>query len=114
MYLDGLGVGDVREGVLRDRGHLADHGVVVVSVGLNAKNGTIIYGPDLTSHGFMDEPDQILAKAAEAIEAALADFAPDSGEDDDTVNVVIRRAVTRVIRAETKRRPVVLPVVLEL
>lgn len=114
VYLDGLGVGDVREGVLRDRGHLADHGVVVVSVGLNAKNGTIIYGPDLTSHGFMDEPDQVLAKAAEAIEAALADFAPDTGEDDDTVNVVIRRAVTRVIRGETQRRPVVLPVVLEL
>ncbi|MDH3499255.1 MAG: ribonuclease J, partial [Acidimicrobiia bacterium] len=114
VYLDGLGVGDVREGILRDRSHLGDDGVVVVSVGLNAKTGDIIYGPDLTSHGFMDDPDQVLAKAVEAIEAALAELAPDSGEDDDSVAVVMRRAVARVIRSETKRRPVILPVVQEL
>ena len=114
VYLDGLGVGDVREGVLRDRGHLGDDGVVVASIGLNAKSGDVIYGPDLTSHGFMDEPGAILDKAADAVRTALAEFAPDSGEDDNSIAVVIRRAVSRVIRSETKRRPVVLPVVQEL
>jgi ribonuclease J len=113
VYLDGLGVGDVREGVLRDRGHLGDDGVVVVSVGLNAKTGELIYGPDLTSHGFMDEPDVVLQKASEAIMAAIDDFA-DAGEDGNSLEVMMRRAVTRVIRAETKRRPVVLPVIQEL
>ncbi len=114
VYLDGLGVGDVREGVLRDRGHLADHGVVVVTVGVSAKTGEMVYGPDLTSHGVMDEPDEILQKAADAIRAAVANFRPESGEEGESIHVIVRRAVTKVIRAETKRRPVVVPVILEL
>lgn len=114
VYLDGIGVGDVHDGVLRDRGHLGDDGVVVVTVGFNSKTGQILHGPELTSHGFAHQPDHVLEKAAKAVTAALADFAGSSGEDDETARTVIRRAVRSAIKAETKRRPVVLPVVLEL
>ena len=111
VYLDGLGVGDV-QGVLRDRSHLADDGVVVVHVAFNATSGEIIQGPDLDSHGFMDDPDVVLGKATDAIRQAIIDF--DEGSSDDNVRVAIRRAARRVIKAETGRRPVVLPVVVEL
>jgi len=112
VYLDGSGVGDVVNAVLRDRSHLADDGVVVVMVALNAKTHEIIDGPDLHSHGFMDEPDAILVKAAEAVEATIFDYG--RGTTEETLAVAIRRTVRRVIKSETRRRPVVLPVVVEL
>ena len=112
VFLDGSGVGDVQGGVLRDRSHLADDGVVVVTVAFNAKNRQVIDGPDLNSHGFMDEPQAVLEKAGEAVRQAIMDFESDSL--DETIHVAIRRAARRIIKAETGRRPVVLPVVMEL
>ena len=112
VFLDGSGVGDVQGGVLRDRSHLADDGVVVVTVVFNAKNRQVIDGPDLNSHGFMDEPQAVLEKAGEAVRQAIMDFESDSL--DETIHVAIRRAARRIIKAETGRRPVVLPVVMEL
>lgn len=112
VYLDGSGVGDVQGGVLRDRGHLADDGVVTVTLAMNAESGEIISGPDLSSHGFMDEPDTLLAKAAESVEQLVIDFEHEAS--DETLHMAIRRTVRRVLKAETGRRPVVLPVVIEL
>jgi ribonuclease J len=63
VYLDGSAVGDVQNAVLRDRSHLADEGVVVVTVGIDHDTGEIIYGPDLDSHGVMDDPSGVLSKA---------------------------------------------------
>ena len=112
VYLDGSGVGDVQGGVLRDRGHLADDGVVVVTVAFNAKTREVISGPDLNSHGFMDDPAALLAKAADAVRQVIIDFEHESSEQ--TMQLAIRRSVRRVLKAETGRRPVVLPVVIEL
>ena len=112
VYLDGSGVGDVQGGVLRDRGHLADDGVVVVTVAFSAKTREVISGPDLNSHGFMDEPDALLAKAADAVRQAIAEFEHEAS--DETIQMTIRRTVRKILKAETGRRPVVLPVVIEL
>ncbi|MGH8870566.1 MAG: ribonuclease J [Acidimicrobiia bacterium] len=113
VYLDGSAVGDVQPAVLRDRSHLADEGVVVVTVGIDHDTGQVVYGPDMDSHGMMDDPSTVLAKAAEAVIGAIGEHATgrsDMGELQKT----IRQAVGRVIRAETARRPVVVPVVMEL
>lgn len=112
VYLDGSSVGDVRGGVLRDRGHLADEGVVVVTVGIERSTGEIVYGPDLDSHGLMDDPSAVLEKAGHAVAEALRDQIgrADLGELQKTV----RQAVGRVVRAETQRKPVIFPVVMEL
>lgn len=112
VYLDGSSVGDVRGSVLRDRGHLADEGVVVVTVGVERSTGEIVYGPDLDSHGLMDDPSTVLEKAAQAVAAALEGQIgrADLGELQKTV----RQAVGRVVRAETQRKPVIFPVVMEL
>lgn len=113
VYLDGSAFGDVQTGVLRDRSHLADEGVVVVTVGIDHNNGAIVYGPDLDSHGVMDDPSAVLEKAAEAVRSAVEEH--DSGRADlNELRKTVRHAAGQIIRAETARRPVVLPVVIEL
>jgi ribonuclease J len=113
VYLDGSGVGDVQSAVLRDRSHLADEGVVVVTVGVDHGTGEIVYGPDLDSHGMMDDPSAVLAKASDAVREAIVEHA--SGRSDiGELQKTIRQAAGRVIRAETARRPVIVPVVMEL
>ncbi|MPZ51667.1 MAG: RNase J family beta-CASP ribonuclease [Acidimicrobiia bacterium] len=113
VYLDGSSVGDVQTGVLRDRSHLADEGVVVVTVAVKHRSGEIAYGPDLDSHGVMDDPDVVLGKAADAVRAALADMTG-NGFDPQEVQSSIRKAVAGVIRAETSRKPVIIPVVFDV
>ena len=113
VYLDGSSVGDVQSAVLRDRSHLADEGVVVVTVGIDHDTGEVVYGPDMDSHGLMDDPSAVLDKAAEAVNEAIVEHA--SGRSDiGELQKTIRQAAGRVIRAETARRPVIVPVVMEL
>jgi ribonuclease J len=113
VYLDGSSVGDVQSAVLRDRSHLADEGVVVVTVGIDHDTGEVVYGPDMDSHGLMDDPSAVLDKAADAVNEAIVEHA--SGRSDiGELQKTIRQAAGRVIRAETARRPVIVPVVMEL
>lgn len=113
VYLDGSAVGDVKSAVLRDRSHLADEGVVVVTVGVDHDNGEILYGPDLDSHGMMDDPSAVLEKAADAVRTAIE--LHDSGRTDHAeMQKTVRQAAGDVIRAETARRPVILPIIMEV
>ena len=113
VYLDGSSIGDVQNAVLRDRSHLADDGVVVVTVGIDHDTGEVHYGPDLDSHGLMDDPSAILAKAGEQVRLAIEKHA--SGRTDiGELQKTVRQAAGQVIRAETAKRPVIVPVVMEL
>ena len=113
VYLDGSSVGEVQNAVLRDRSHLADDGVVVVTVGIDHDTGEIIYGPDLDSHGVMDDPSAVLEKAAEAVRAAVESH--QSGRTDHAeMQKTVRQAAGKVIRAETSRRPVIIPIIMEV
>jgi len=113
VYLDGSSVGDVQPAVLRDRSHLADDGVVVVTVGIDHDTGEIIYGPDLDSHGVMDDPSSVLEKAAEAVRTAVEEH--ETGRTDHAeMQKTVRQAAGSVIRAETARRPVIIPVIMEV
>ena len=113
VYLDGSAVGDVQNAVLRDRSHLADDGVVVVTVGIDHDTGEILYGPEMDSHGVMDDPAPVLAKAADAIRSVIDGHKP-GRTDHAELQKTIRQAAGRVIRAETARTPVIVPVVMEL
>ena len=77
-----------------------------------AGTGEIVHGPDLDSHGLMDDPGSVLEKAAQAVVSALEGQIgrADLGELQKTV----RQAVGRVVRGETQRKPVIFPVVIEL
>jgi ribonuclease J len=114
VYFDGAGVGDVKRGVLRDRSRLADEGVVVVTVGIERSSGSIVFGPDLDSHGLMDDPTAVLQKAAEAVRAEVEKRASDGSFDHAAMQNAVRQAAATVIRGETTRKPVILPVVLDV
>ncbi|MDF1596276.1 MAG: ribonuclease J [Acidimicrobiia bacterium] len=114
VYLDGSGFGEVQRGVLRDRGHLADEGVVVVTVAISHETGELVHGPDLDSHGLMDDPTSVLDKAADAIRIALSDKSPSRTPDRKDLQATVRQAASRVFRAETSRKPVIIPIILEL
>ncbi len=113
VYLDGDAVGDVARGVLRDRRHLADDGVVAVTVGVDGRSGEIVFGPDLDSHGLSDQPGDVLASAGDAIVSRLGRMAV-KGVDMAGFRNAVREETVRVIRARTSRRPVVFPIVVEL
>ncbi len=85
----------------------------MVTVGIDHDTGAVLYGPEFDSHGLMDDPATVLAKAADAVTEAIGEHA--SGRSDiGELQKTIRQAVGRVIRAETARRPVIVPVVMEL
>ncbi len=102
VYLDGASYGDVQNAVLRDRSHLADEGVVVVTVGID-REGEIVYGPDLDSHGLMDDPEAVLGKAAEAVSQALAEGIDGAEDAIPGMQRLVRQATARLIRQEVAR-----------
>jgi ribonuclease J len=114
VYLDGSTVGDVKRAVLRDRSHLADDGVVVVTVGVGHESGELVFGPDLDSHGLMGDPEAVLLKAADAVRQTVKERAGNGGIDISALQQAVRQAAATVIRAETSRKPVILPIVMEL
>lgn len=113
VYLDGASYGDVQSAVLRDRSHLADEGVVVVTVGID-RDANVVHGPDLDSHGLMDDPDAVLAKAADAVTQAIAEGIDNAEDGMHGIQRLVRQATARVIRNEVSRKPVIIPVVFEL
>lgn len=111
VYLDGSGIGDV-EAVLRDRRHLADDGVMVVTVGMDMHSGNIVIGPDVDSHGVTGDSEEIHKLVADRVAESLAEL--ELPTDLDTVRRKVRSATGRKIKKELSRRPVVYPVVIEV
>ena len=114
LYVDGV-VGDVGQGVLRDRRVLAEEGVVVVVVTVDISSGRVITGPEIITRGWVYAPeaedllDEACDTVASAVEASLAD-----GERNvDALEQVVRRATGKFVNARTKRRPMIVPVVME-
>ncbi|MEX0825281.1 MAG: ribonuclease J [Acidimicrobiia bacterium] len=112
VYVDGLEVAGSVHGIIRDRRHLSEDGVVVVTLAVDVSTGEIIQGPDLDSHGFMDDPEAVFAKAAKAVVDVLGSI--EVPVDAEQVERHARGAVNRVISNETQKKPVVIPVVLEV
>jgi ribonuclease J len=110
VFVDGLGIGDVEQVVLRDRTQLAADGMVIVTLGLDRSSGELRSGPELISRGFMEEGPsaEVLDEARRAVIADLAKF---QGEPEPAlVRETAHDAVQRVIWRRTKRQPMVIPV----
>jgi ribonuclease J len=116
VFVDGKGVGDVGDVVLRDRRHLSDGGLVLAILAVNQHTGEVISGPDLLSRGFLveEENQAYFAGAKEAVLEALAALAPESRTIPLEVKEEMRRALRRYFKKTLERRPVVLPFVMEL
>lgn len=111
VYVDGGEVGDV-EAVLRDRRHLADDGVLIVTVGVDAHNGDIVIGPDVDSHGVSDDADEIHEAVAKSVITGID--ALERPIDLDALRRRVRNRAVKAVQAQVSRRPVVLPVVIEV
>jgi ribonuclease J len=114
LYVDGI-VGDVGGGVLRDRKVLAAEGVVVVVVGVDVRTGAIITGPEVITRGWIHAPEaeDLLEEAREVVGDAVKEaFAKDS-TDIESLQRVVRRAAGKFVSDRTKRKPMIVPVVME-
>ena len=115
LYVDGI-VGDVGQGVLRDRRVLAEEGVVVVVVTVDSQSGAIITGPEIITRGWVYAPEaeDLLDECADEVRAAVqAAFDGDAPVDIETLQRHVRRAAGRFVSDRTRRRPMIVPVVME-
>jgi ribonuclease J len=116
VFVDGKGVGDVGNVVLKDRKHLSEDGMVVVIIGINQVSGEIIYGPDIVSRGFVfeDESQQYLDEARKIVLDTLALVNAEVLTDWSEVKLEVRRVLRRFFNKTIERRPVILPLILEM
>ena len=114
-YVDGI-VGDIGQGVLRDRRQLAEEGVVVVFVTVDKRKNEIVNGPEIVTKGWVYAPEAeaLLEEAKEAVREAVLAAIQGGSTDFETVRRNARRALGKFISERTKRRPAVIPVVLEV
>jgi ribonuclease J len=115
VLVDGKGIGDVGAVVLRDREILAEDGVIAVSLGIDAK-GAVVAGPDIASRGvfYMKENEPLLAALRAAVLTALAEHAPDERWDRDAIGARVRTSVRQFVNQRFQRKPVILPLILEV
>jgi ribonuclease J len=116
VLVDGKGVGDVGAVVLRDRQLLAEAGMLVVAITIDRETGAIVAGPEIASRGFvyMKEADLLMDEMKAAVRGALAAREEREDIDKELIGTIVRSAVRRFINQRFQRKPVVLPVVLEI
>jgi len=114
LYVDG-GVGDVGQGVLRDRRVLAEEGVVVVVVTVDVEAGTVLVGPEVITRGWVYAPEaeSLLDEARDAVARAVTQALRSGTRDVDALEREVRRAAGRFVGERTRRRPMIVPVVME-
>jgi ribonuclease J len=115
LYVDGI-VGDVGQGVLRDRRVLAEEGVVVLVVTVDAKSGEVLTGPEIITRGWVHAPEaeELLGEARQAVLTALEEAADSGSVDFETLKRRARQALGKFVNERTKRRPMIVPVVMEV
>src|SRR3954447_2594932 len=115
LYVDGI-VGDIGLGVLRDRRQLAEEGVVVVIVTVDQRTGEIVTGPEIVTKGWVYAPEaeELLEDAKAAVRESLAQAAADGATDFESIRRHARRSLGKFINETTRRRPAVIPVVMEV
>ncbi len=115
VLVDGLGVGDVGNIVLRDRRHLSQDGLMVVVVTVEKESGCIISGPDIISRGFVyvRESEELMSEARKVVEDALMDIELSGYGGWSLMKNIIRDALKNYIWQKTKRSPMILPIIME-
>ena len=116
VFIDGKGVGDVGEMELRDRRHLANHGLVIVFLALNQDSGTIVSGPEIITRGFIPEEDSeiLLEDARQLVCEMLEEHSREAISDWEELRVEVRKTLRRLFNKTIDRRPLILPIIMEL
>jgi len=116
ILIDGLGVGDVGNIVLRDRKLLSQDGILVVVVTLSKQDGKIVSGPDIISRGFVyvRESEGLLDEANRIVTSTLTRLMSDNVNEWASLKTNVRDALGRFLYEQTKRRPMILPIIMEV
>jgi ribonuclease J len=118
VYVDGTTVGDVGNVVVRDRQMLARDGILMVVVSVDRTTGELVAGPDVVSRGFvyMRQSDDLIDATKNVVREAIDGHESDGQTETDTsfIHRKIKDVVSEYLYAQTKRRPMVLPVVMEV
>ena len=115
MYVDGI-VGDIGHGVLKDRRVLAEEGVVVVIVTVDTQAREIVTGPEIVTRGWVYAPEaeDLIEDAKQVVQVSLHEAIKEGALDLDTLRRHARRSLGKFIDERTRRRPIVIPVVMEV
>lgn len=116
IFVDGLGVGDVGNIVLRDRQHLAEDGILIVALTLEKGTSRLVAGPDIVSRGFVyvRESDELMEEAHNVVEDALMDILDRNITDWGKMKSTMKDALSTYVWKKTKRRPMILPIIMEI
>ena len=116
IFVDGLGVGDVGNIVLRDRKHLSQDGILTVVVTLSKENKTIVAGPDIISRGFVyvRESEGLMDEARDIVRNILLDCEEKKITDWATLKSNVRDELRAYLYEKTKRKPMILPIIMEI
>ncbi len=115
VFVDGKGVGDVEDVVIRDRRHLSEDGMVLAVMAIHQQSGELVAGPDLISRGFVrdEEGEEILEQARKVVLETLSGINREARTDPAELQEEVRKALRRYFRKRLERRPVVLPYIIE-
>ena len=116
VFVDGTGVGDVGSVVLRDRKHLAQDGMIVVCVNLSSQDGSVISGPDIITRGFIyvKESEELMDELREVAMEAIDRCGRKRTRDWATIKSAIKNDLSGYLYKQTKRNPMILPVIMEI
>ena len=114
--VDGLGVGDVGNIVLRDRQHLAQDGIIIVVMTIDGDNGHVVAGPDIVTRGFVYVRDSgDLMAEAQAVVADTMDQLSDEGVTDwGRIKNEVKSSLSDYVWKQTQRSPMIIPIIMEI
>lgn len=116
ILVDGLGVGDVGNVVLRDRQHLAEDGIMIVVMSLDKASGELAAGPDIVSRGFVyvKESDELIEEARHTVDEAIQKCLDRGITDWGKLKNTTKDSLSDYVWKKTKRRPMILPIIQEV
>lgn len=116
VLVDGLGVGDVGNIVLRDRRQLSQDGILIVVVTINKETAEVVAGPDIISRGFVyvRESEELMDQSREKVRQALQKCMEERLTEWSTIKAEVREALGKFLFEQTRRRPMILPIIMEV
>ena len=116
IFVDGKGVGDVGEIVLRDRKHLSEDGMVIVGMVINKQTGEIVMGPDITTRGFVFEKEssELIEASKKIVLETIGSGNLEAKTDWSEMELEVRKALRRFYNKSMERKPVIFPIIMEM
>lgn len=116
VLVDGYGVGDIGNIVLRDRRHLSQDGLIVVVASIDFSYGTLVSGPDIVSRGFVyvRESEALMEKAREIAKGAINDCFESNIFERTEIKSSVKNSLSKFIFAQTGRKPMILPIIMDI